>query len=132
MSVSMRCDVECARELAAALRDTFPDALDNRVMEAVRTVGERMADDARKFCPVRTGFLRSTIALDQPTAAKWVFYLLARAPYAVYVEFGHRARGHRSFVSPVLFVTRAVELHKDEMMEEIKNAVFNAAVDSLE
>jgi HK97 gp10 family phage protein len=121
----MRCDVEYARELAAALRQTFPNALDNRVTEAVRTVGERMADDARKFCPVRTGFLRSTIALDQPTGAKWVFYLLARAPYAIYVEYGTR-RMH-----PRLFMTRAVELHKDEMTQEVKNAVFNAAVDSL-
>jgi hypothetical protein len=125
MSVSMRCDVNFARGLAAALHETFPDALDARVTEAVRIVGERMADDARKFCPVRTGFLQSTIALEQPAGAKWVFYLLARAPYAVYVEFGTRRMAAR------LFMTRAVELHADEMIQEVKDAVFNAAVDSL-
>jgi hypothetical protein len=125
MSVLMRCGVEYARELAAALRETFPNALDGKVAEAVQIVGERMADDARKFCPVRTGFLQSTIALDQPAAAKWVFYLLARAPYAIYVEFG-TAR-----MAPRLFMTRAVELHAAEMIQEVKDAVFNAAVDSL-
>lgn len=121
----MRCAVDYARELAAALRETFPNALDGKVTEAIRTVGERMADDARKFCPVRTGFLQSTITVDQPAGAKWVFYFLARAPYAVYVEFGTRRMAAR------LFMTRAVELHTAEMIQEVKDAVFNAAVDSL-
>ena len=121
----MRCDVDYARELAAALHETFPNALDGKVSEAVQIVGERMADDARKFCPVRTGYLQSTIALEWPTGAKWVFYLLARAPYAVYVEFGTSRMAAR------LFMTRAVELHATEMIQEVKDAVFNAAVNSL-
>jgi HK97 gp10 family phage protein len=118
-------DVRHARELAASLRDTFPNAVDTGVREAVQVVGERMVGDARKFVPVRTGFLLSTIALDQPAGAKWAFSLLARAPYSAYVEWG------TSRMQARLFMTRAVELHSVEMMEEVENAVVRAARESL-
>jgi HK97 gp10 family phage protein len=124
MSVKMEVDVEYARELAANLREYFPEALTQKIQDAVAVVGERMANDARQFCPVRTGYLQSTIALDQPGAAKWVFSLLARAPYAVYVEFGTRRMAAR------LFMTRAVELHTPEMREEVENAVASAIRDT--
>lgn len=121
----MQVTVEYARELAAALLEEFPNAIDQDVQDAVSMVGERMADDARRFCPVRTGFLQSTITLDQPTAAKWVFYLLARAPYAIYVEFGTRRMAAR------LFMTHAVQLHAQEMVDEVENAVIKAIADTL-
>ena len=121
----MEVDVEYARELAASLRENFPEALSRGVQDAVMVVGERMANDARQFCPVRTGYLQSSIALDQPGAAKWVFSLLARAPYAVYVEYGTKRMAAR------LFITRAVKLHSAEMMEEVENAVVLATRENL-
>jgi HK97 gp10 family phage protein len=78
-----------------------------------------MADDARRFVPVRTGFLLSTIGLGA-TGLKWGFWLYARAPYAAFVEFGTRRMSAR------LFMTRAVELHTAEMWQEIQSAVARA------
>lgn len=41
----------------------------------------------------------------------------ARALYAAFVEFGTR------YMAPRLFMTRAFELHKDEVAQEIGDAV---------
>jgi HK97 gp10 family phage protein len=120
LSAQIHIDVQYARELARALREHFPDALDTHVSQAVQTVGERMANTARQFCPVRTGFLRSSIELDQPTGAKWVFSLWARAPYAAFVEWG------TTRTPPRLFMTHAVQLHQFEMLWEVNNAVTEA------
>jgi len=111
---------EYAKELARALKEYFPEAMLEHVQKAIITVGERVADDARKFCPVRTGYLQSTIGL-QPDVNKWTFYVVATAPYAIYVEYGTRR------MAPRLFVTRAVELHRQELLDEVVRAVGEAA-----
>ena len=124
MSARIEVDVQYARELVEALHATLPSLIGDHVADAVQIVGERMLNDARQFVPVRTGFLLSTITLE-PEPGTWTFNLLARAPYAAYVEWG------TSRMQAKLFMTRAVELHKDEMTQEIQNAVSRAVAESL-
>jgi hypothetical protein len=125
MSLRIKVDVTSAREIAKALREAIPNALDTRVREAIQTVTERIIDDARRFCPVRTGFLLSTIEINQTSGAKWVFNLVARASYAAYIEFGT----HR--IGPRLFMTRALEIHEWEFTCEIEAAAQQAIKEGL-
>jgi len=118
MSAVVHVEVKYAAELVRNLRETFPDALDKGVVEAVQTVSERMLDTANRLVPVRTGFLKSSIVLEE--TGKWTFRLIARAPYASYVEWGTSRMAAR------LFMTQAVELHKPEMWEQVENAVVAA------
>jgi hypothetical protein len=114
LSATLRVKVENAQELAAMLRETFPGALDGNVQDAVQRVAQLMFAEAVRLCPVRTGYLQSTIRLEP--RGKWTFLLSARAPYASFVEWGTR------FIAPRLFMTRAIELHEWEMMMEVWNA----------
>ena len=120
MSAIVHVEVKYAAELVRNLRETFPDAVDTGVVEAVRTVSERMLQTANRLVPVRTGFLKSTIMLEKTSIAKWAFRLVARAPYASYVEWGTSRMAAR------LFMTQAVEFHKPEMWEQVENAVAEA------
>lgn len=124
MSARIQVTVEYAATLTEALRATLPGLLASNVSNALQTVGERMADSARHFVPVRTGFLLSTIGLELG-ADRWIFSLFARAPYAGYVEWGTRRMAAR------LYMTRALELHRDEMVQEVQNAVSAAVAEGL-
>ena len=96
--------------------------LANPVNDALLTVGNKILDDMRRFTPVRTGYLLSTESLEQ--RGFWSFAIYARAFYAVYVEFGTR------HMAPRLFMTRAFELHKDELAQEIGDAVNMSIADA--
>lgn len=118
MSAVIKVEVKYAKDLARNLRELWPDALDKGVHSAVHMVGERMLDTACRLVPVRTGYLRSTMALEQ--TGKWTFKLVARAPYAAFVEWG-TSRMHAR-----LFMTQAVQMHTGEMWEEVENAAVTA------
>jgi HK97 gp10 family phage protein len=114
MSAVIKVEVKYAKDLARNLRELWPDALDKGVQNAIHMIGERMLDTANRLVPVRTGYLRSTLALEQ--TGKWTFRLVARAPYAAFVEWGTgRMHAH-------LFMTQAVQMHTAEMWEEVENA----------
>jgi HK97 gp10 family phage protein len=115
MSAVVSVEVKYAEQLVKNLHENFPEALTTGVEEAVRTVSERMLQTAYRLVPVRTGYLKSSIVLEE--TGKWTFRLVARAPYASYVEWGTSKMAAR------LFMTQAVELHKPEMWEQVENAV---------
>ncbi len=89
--------------------------LGDPVKEAMLIVGNRILDDMRRFTPVRTGYLLGTESLEEQ--GFWQFAIYARALYAAFVEWGTRR------MAPRLFMTRAFELHKDEVAFEIGIAV---------
>ena len=76
--------------------------------------GENIANVARALCPVRTGYLRSTIFA---TIEDWVLKVGASAHYAGYVEFGTRYMEARRFLS------RAVELRMQALVNAVHRAV---------
>jgi HK97 gp10 family phage protein len=80
-------------------------------------VADRILETAQMFTPVRTGFLLSTEGLE--SEGEWAFVIYARAFYAPFVEWGTRR------MCPRLFMTRAFELHKDELPMEIDNALYS-------
>jgi hypothetical protein len=119
MSARIECEVEYAEQLSYSLQAAFPGALDNNVLNAVETGVNRILEDARHFVPIRTGYLLSTIGAE--TLAKWSFTIYARASYAGYVEWGTRRMHAR------LYMTRAIEMHKDELSQELADAVIKSA-----
>jgi HK97 gp10 family phage protein len=122
LSAVIKVEVLYAAELVGRFRRDFPDASTQAVQDAIQAVAQRIYDSAMLFVPVRTGYLRSTIAVD--SFGKWIFKLLARAPYAPYVEWGTRR------IEPRLFMTRALEMHRIELVEEVENGVARAIQDT--
>jgi HK97 gp10 family phage protein len=104
------------------LKEHFPTALTNGIENSMQRVSQLMYEEATRLVPVRTGYLRSTIAIEP--GGKWILKVVAQASYAAMVEWG------TSRTAPRLFMTRAVEMHGREMQEEIVNAVQDAIADT--
>lgn len=90
------------------------EAMKERVHYGLAFEGEKIANVARALCPVRTGYLRSTIFA---TIEDWVLKVGASAHYAGYVEFGTRYMEARRFLS------RAVELRMQALVNAVHRAV---------
>lgn len=67
---------------------------------------EYMAERARIYAPVDTGFLKSEIVVIAPSGST-KSHVLARADYSQFVEFGHLAGGV-AWVAPNPFMRRAL------------------------
>jgi HK97 gp10 family phage protein len=116
--VSIQVSVQGDTTLVVSL-ENFSEALKQQVQDSLAIVGARMLEDMRRFTPVRTGFLLSTESMEE--VGGWAFVIYARAFYAPFVEWG------TSRMAPRLFMTRAFELHKDEVQTEIWNGIANLA-----
>jgi len=95
----------------------YSEGLQPTVQAALQTVGMRILEDMRSFTPVRTGYLLSTENMEMTDFLAFVIY--ARAYYAPFVEWGTRR------MAPRLFMTRAFELHRDELQYEVANGIEN-------
>jgi HK97 gp10 family phage protein len=93
------------------LCEQYPEA----VRQAMMNVAEDILATANTLVPVRTGFLKSTIAIEQPS--NFQLKIKATAPYAYYVEFGTKKMSAR------LFLTNAVNQHLDELAPEIEQQI---------
>lgn len=113
MSVRLQVSVDFEGTLTDLLSFSF--GLGDPVNDALLTVVNRILEDVRRFTPVRTGYLLSTESLEQ--RGFWSFAIYARALYAAFVEFGTR------YMAARLFMTRAFELHRDELALDIGYAV---------
>jgi hypothetical protein len=124
MSLQLSITVEHAADVAMELRELFPEALDQHVKDSVYSVGQRMAEDAVRFAPIRTGYLRSTISLQQLSYAKWTFKLVATASYAAYVNYG------TSRIAPRYFMEQAVNARTVEMQQVVELAASLAIAET--
>ena len=112
MSVNIEVSIE--QGLTSALQqliEQYPEA----VGAALMRIAERVLNTSNTLVPVRTGFLKSSMGIHQDGNFQITFY--ATAPYAGYVEFGTRRMAAR------LFMTRALEQHKDEFAREVESAL---------
>jgi HK97 gp10 family phage protein len=114
LSAVIEITVTGLEELAANLEGYFLTQLQQHISDAISTVGGEMLQTALNLVPVRTGYLRSTLGLEQ--TANWTFNLYARAPYAGYVEWGTRHMAAR------LYITMAVQQHEAEMSQKVARA----------
>lgn len=114
--LTLEVTVKNADVFVQHLRD-YAEGLQPTVQAALQTVGQRMLEDVRSFTPVRTGYLLSTENIEMTGSLALMIY--ARAYYAPFVEWGTGRMAAR------LFMTRAFELHKDELQDEVANGVQN-------
>ena len=112
----MNVSIEGLPELKAKL-EQLDVGMKEQVRYALAFEGEAIKTVAEYLCPVRTGYLRSTIyALIEG----WILKLGASAHYARYVEFGTR------FMRAVRFLSRAVELRLQSLVNAVNRAVGRA------
>ena len=93
------------------LCEQYPEA----VVQAMTNVAQNILATANTLVPVRTGYLKSTIAIEQPS--NFQIKVKATAPYAYYVEFGTRKMSAR------LFLTNSVNQHLSEFAPEIEQQI---------
>jgi HK97 gp10 family phage protein len=121
LSVSVQVTVKNGAGLIVSLQ-SLREALKEQVQNSITVVGARILDDMRRFTPVRTGYLLSTENIEE--IGQFAFVIYARAFYAPFVEWGTRR------MAPRLFMTRAFELHKEELLQEAQAAVANSVADT--
>jgi HK97 gp10 family phage protein len=80
-------------------------------------VAQDILATANTLVPVRTGYLKSTLAVEQPS--NFQLSVKATAPYAYYIEFGTRK------MSPRLFLTNSVYQHLPEFGPAIEEQIQN-------
>lgn len=113
MSVEMEMHIDGIPELRSRL-DQLDEAMKEHVHYGLAFEGEKIANVARALCPVKTGYLRSTIF---GKIEDWILKLGASAHYAGYVEFGTRYMEARRFLS------RAVELRMQSLVKAVHRAI---------
>ena len=105
MSVSVQINLtnfDAKSNCLRCLCEQYPEA----VGEAMMDLAQNILVTANILVPVRTGFLKSTLAVEQPT--NFQLKVKATAPYAYYVEFGTQKMSAR------LFLTNSVNQHLPE------------------
>jgi HK97 gp10 family phage protein len=103
-------------ELQARLRH-LDEGMKEQVRYALAFEGESIKATAQSLCPVRTGYLRSTIYAQ---IENWTLKIGASAHYAAYVEFGTR------FMRARRFLARAVELRLQSLVNAVHRAIDRA------
>jgi len=116
MSIEFGMNVEGVEKLQTAL-DRLPRLMHTAVNRALDRVGADIHMDARRICPVRTGFLRDSI---YHKVEDWVLTVGARATYAAYVELGTR------FIEPRYFLTEAFHLNFPNLERVLRWALDTA------
>lgn len=117
MSVEMQIDVHGIPELQRKL-DRLDENMRSYVDHALSFEVEAMQTRAQGLAPKRTGYLASTIYAER--VGEWAFKLGARAPYAVFVEFGTR------FMQARRFLSRALELGMQGLVNRVNHAIDDA------
>jgi HK97 gp10 family phage protein len=114
MSISIQVSLtnfDAKRNCLNCLCEQYPEA----VAAGMLNVAQNILATANTLVPVRTGYLKSTIAIEQPS--KFQIKVKATAPYAYYVEFGTKKMSAR------LFLTNSVNQHLNELAPEIEQQI---------
>ena len=106
-------NVEGIEQLQRAL-DRLPRLMHTSVNRALDRVGADIHMDARRMCPVRTGFLRDSI---YHKVEDWILTVGAKASYAAYVELGSR------YIESRYFLTEAFHLNFPNLERVLKWAL---------
>lgn len=95
----------------------FIDAMNEKVKQALWTVGATAETHAKEGCPVDTGRLRNSITHQEDEQAT---YIGTNVEYAPFVEFGSIHNPNASH-----FLLNAAQNHKDEYKQMIDNILKN-------
>lgn len=116
MSVEMEIHIDGIPELRSRLNQ-LDEAMKGHVHYGLAFEGEKIANTASSLCPVKTGYLRSTI---YARIEDWILKVGATAHYAFYVELGTR------FMKARRFLSRAVELRMYSLVKAVHRAISSA------
>jgi HK97 gp10 family phage protein len=116
MAVNIEMNVEGIDEFVIALQ-RFDRALQEQIRAWLNDWAQRVATQAERNTPVRTGYLRSTIYAE---VKEWVAAVGARAAYSYFVEFGTRYMMAQPFLYP------AVQSFLPELETNIVGAIEQA------
>ncbi len=98
MAVEVTFDVQGVDEFIQAMQ-RLDAALQEQVRKWLYDWSQRVAEQASRNAPVRTGYLQSTIyAMVQ----EWVAEIGAKAAYSYFVEFGTRYMAAHPFLYPAV------------------------------
>jgi len=114
MSISVQVNLSNFDVLSSSFKglcEQYPEA----VRQAMMNVAQDILATANTLVPVKTGYLKSTLAVEQPS--NFQIKIKATAPYAYYVEFGTRK------MSAKLFLINAVNQHLSELAPEIEQQI---------
>jgi HK97 gp10 family phage protein len=100
------------------LCEQYPEA----VGQAMMNVAQNILATANTLVPVRTGYLKSTIEIEQPNSFQ--IKVKATAPYAYYVEFGTKK------MSAWLFLNNSVNQYLSEFAPEIAHLTGSTKISS--
>lgn len=112
----MNVSIDGLPELRAKL-ERLDHSMKEKVRHALVFEGEKIKTTAQSLCPVRTGYLRSTIFAR---IEDWLLKVGASAHYAAYVEFGTR------FIKARHFLSRALELRMQALINTVNRAIDQA------
>jgi len=116
VSVEIQLDVEGIEQFRNKMA-RLESGLQRQVYHQLHRLGALIKNLARKLCPVRTGRLRSSIFSQ---VEDWMLLVGAKAPYAVYVEFGTR------YIQPRHFLSRAIKTYVPQLERLIGESVDSA------
>lgn len=116
MSVELDVSIKGIPELRAKL-ERLDDGMKEQVRYALAFEGEKIKAAAQALCPVRTGYLRSTIFAR---IEDWALKVGASAHYARYVELGTR------FMEARRFLSRALSLRMQALVNAVNRAIAEA------
>ena len=115
MSVQISINLNNFNAIAQGLNNSTIN-LSQAVGTALTNVYERILLTAQVLVPVRTGYLKSTLAVEK--ISDFQVRIKASADYAYYVEYGTRRMSAR------LFLTNAVNQHLSEFAPEIEKQIL--------
>ena len=98
MAVEIVFDVQGVDEFIQAMQ-RLDLALQEQVRKWLYDWAQRVAEQASRNAPVRTGYLKSTIYAE---IKDWVAEIGAKAAYSYFVEFGTRYMAAHSFIYPAV------------------------------
>ena len=83
--------------------------------------GGKMLRDTKKKTPVDTGQLRRSWQLEKGDLYVRVF---SNCEYNIYVEYGHRTRGGKSYVEGVYMLKTSFEKAQKDFIEDLNKQVL--------
>lgn len=109
MSKGGKCEYDDAMRFQANLERFQDRELDALARRICNTIAETLVSDVKKNTPVVTGNLRRSWQQSAVTksGAHWAVTVYNTADYAIYVEYGHRTRNHKSWVEGQFMLTNA-------------------------
>jgi len=114
----MSFSVRIVKDTATPLLERIAARLKESFSQQLQTFGGLMRNYAYDICPVRTGYLRSTIFFKPVGLLDFEFG--ASADYALFVEMGTYRMAAQPFIRP------ALEAYRDELLQAGWKAVKEA------